>query len=262
MDGRVGCHGGECSIGPVTRRPSGLMTFAPEVERALIRSEPVVALESSILAHGLPAEIAPGVARECERRVRAAGAVPATIGVIDGTIYVGLADEHLDRLVAGGGVRKLGPRDLAAGVVSGGCGGTTVAGTLAVCEIAGIHFMATGGIGGAHRGWQRTADVSADLQELARTSVCVVCSGAKSLLDVAATLEMLESLGVPVVGYRTNSFPLFYVRESVHPVVDRVDDPATAAAANGFLSTIIRLSPLSVWWSGLRTLRKRLPPDT
>ena len=209
------------------------MVFAPEVERALIRSEPVVALESSIIAHGLPATVAPEVGRECEQRVRAAGAVPATIAVIDGTIHVGLADEQIERLASGEPVRKLGPRDLAAGVVSGGCGGTTVAGTLAVCEIAGIHFMATGGIGGAHRGWQRTADVSADLQELARTSVCVVCSGAKSLLDVPATLEMLESLGVPVVGYRTSTFPLFYVRDSAFPVVDRVDDPATAAAVAG-----------------------------
>jgi pseudouridylate synthase len=209
------------------------MVFAAEVERALIRSQPVVALESSIVAHGLPADVGPAVARECEARVRAAGAIPATVAVIDGTIHVGTADEHLERLVGGDGVRKLGPRDLAGGVISGGCGGTTVAGTLAVCEIAGIHFMATGGIGGAHRGWQRTADVSADLQELARTAVCVVCSGAKTLLDVPATLEMLESLGVPVVGYRTGSFPLFYVRDSPYPVVDRVDDPATAAAVAG-----------------------------
>jgi pseudouridylate synthase len=217
----------------VTRHPSGLLTIAPEVERALIRSEPVVALESSLVAHGLPPEIGPRVARESEQRVRAIGAVPATVAVIDGTVNVGLPDEHLDRLAYDADVRKLGPRDLAAGVISGGCGGTTVAGTLAVCQIAGIHFMATGGIGGAHRGWQQSGDISADLQELARTAVCVVCSGAKSLLDVRATLEMLESLGVPVVGYGTDSFPLFYVRDSPFAVVDRVDDPATAAAVAG-----------------------------
>ncbi|MGN6378675.1 MAG: pseudouridine-5'-phosphate glycosidase [Gaiellales bacterium] len=216
----------------MTRQPSGLLTIAPEVERALIRSEAVVALESSLVAHGLPADIGPGVARESERRVREAGAIPATIAVIDGTVHVGLEDGHLDRL-AHGEVRKLGPRDLAAGVISGGCGGTTVAGTLAVCQIAGIHFMATGGIGGAHRGWQETGDISADLQELARAAVCVVCSGAKSLLDVPATLEMLESLGVPVVGFGTDYFPLFYVRESRHVLVDRVDDPVTAAAVAG-----------------------------
>jgi pseudouridylate synthase len=217
----------------VTRQPSGLLTIAPEVERALIRSEPVVALESSLVAHGLPPDIGPRVARESEQRVREAGAVPATVAVIDGIVNVGLPDEHIDRLAGQADVRKLGPRDLAAAVVSGGCGGTTVAGTLAVCQIAGIHFMATGGIGGAHRGWQQTGDISADLQELARTAVCVVCSGAKSLLDVPATLEMLESLSVPVIGYGTDSFPLFYVRDSPYGVVDRVDDAATAAAVAG-----------------------------
>jgi pseudouridylate synthase len=217
----------------VTRQPSGLLTIAPEVERALIRSQPVVALESSLVAHGLPPEVGPQVARDSEQRVREVGAVPATVAVIDGTVCVGVEDEHLERLATEQDVRKLGPRDLAAGVVSGGCGGTTVAGTLAVCQIAGIHFMATGGIGGAHRGWQQTGDVSADLQELARTAVCVVCSGAKSLLDVPATLEMLESLGVPVIGYGIDYFPLFYVRESPYGVVYRVDDPLTAAAVAG-----------------------------
>lgn len=217
----------------MTRQPSGLLTIAPEVERALIRSEPVVALESSLVAHGLPRDVGPRVARESEQRVRKAGAVPATIAVIDGTVCVGVTDAHLERLAGGEDVRKLGPRDLAAGVVSGGCGGTTVAGTMAVCQIAGIHFMATGGIGGAHRGWQQSGDVSADLQELARAAVCVVCSGVKSLLDVPATLEMLESLGIPVIGYGTDNFPLFYVRESGYGVVDRVDDPLTAAAVAG-----------------------------
>jgi pseudouridine-5'-phosphate glycosidase len=214
----------------VTRQPSTLLTIAPEVEDALIRSAPVVALESSLIAHGLPADTGPAVAVESERRVRQAGAIPATIAVLGGSVRVGLAPDQIDSLAIGGSVRKIGPRDLAAGVISGVDGATTVAGTLAVCQIAGIHFMATGGIGGVHRGWQQTGDVSADLAELARTSVCVVCSGAKSILDVPATLERLESLGIPVVGYQTDRFPLFYTRDSAYRLHDRVDDPATLAA--------------------------------
>jgi pseudouridine-5'-phosphate glycosidase len=137
----------------------------------------------------------------------------------------------LARLAVEPDVRKVGPRDLATCAVSGAWGATTVAGTLAVCSVAGIHFMATGGIGGVHRGWAETRDVSADLDEIARTSVCVVCSGAKSLLDIPATLETLETLGVPLIGYRTDVFPLFYVRESGHPVPDRADDADAIAAA-------------------------------
>jgi len=209
------------------------MALAPEIERALIRSQPVVALESSVIAHGLPAPHNLEAAREVEERVRAAGAVPATVAVIDGVVRIGLADEELERLATEPQTRKVGPRDLAATVLSGECGGTTVGGTLAVCAISGIHFLATGGIGGVHRGWQQTGDISADLRELSGSPVCVVCSGAKSLLDVAATLELLETLGVPVVGFGTSSFPLFYVRESVHELTDRVDDPGTVAALVG-----------------------------
>ncbi|HUZ83373.1 MAG TPA: pseudouridine-5'-phosphate glycosidase, partial [Gaiellales bacterium] len=205
--------------------------LSPEIERALIRSQPVVALESSVIAHGLPAPANLDAAREVEQRVRAVGAVPATIAVIDGVVRIGLTDDELERLAAGGDdVRKVGPRDLAAAVVSGDCGATTVGGTLAVCAISGIHFLATGGIGGAHRGWQTSGDVSADLRELAACPVCVVCSGAKSLLDVGATLELLEALGVPVVGYRTSTFPLFYVAGSSHDVPDRAEDAATVAS--------------------------------
>jgi pseudouridine-5'-phosphate glycosidase len=206
------------------------MALAPEIERALIRSQPVVALESSVIAHGLPAPDNLEAARDVEQRVRDEGAVPATIAVIDGVVRIGLADEELERLATDPHTRKVGPRDLAAAVLSGDCGATTVGGTLAVCAISGIHFMATGGIGGAHRGWQQTGDVSADLRELSGSPVCVVCSGAKSLLDVPATLELLETLGVPVVGYATSSFPLFYVRDSPYALSDRVDDPATVAA--------------------------------
>jgi pseudouridine-5'-phosphate glycosidase len=207
------------------------MEMTPEVERALIRSEPVVALESSVVAHGLPPDIGPDAAREAQQRVRDAGAVPATIAVLDGAVRVGLDDAAIDRLAHDDDVRKVGGRDLATCAVSGQSGATTVAGTLAVCAMAGIHFMATGGIGGVHRGWERTLDVSADLTEIGRTEVCVVCSGAKSLLDIPATLELLETRGVPVIGFRTDTFPLFYVTESSHGLTDRADDAETVAAA-------------------------------
>ena len=207
------------------------MEMTAEVERALIRSQPVVALESSVIAQGLPPEIAPDVAREAQERVRASGAVPATIAILDGAVRVGLDELAIDRLAHEEGVRKVGGRDLATCAVSGQSGATTVAGTLAVCTMAGIHFMATGGIGGVHRGWERTLDVSADLTELGRTEVCVVCSGAKSLLDIPATLELLETRGVPVIGFGTDTFPLFYVTESAHALADRADDAGTIAAA-------------------------------
>jgi pseudouridine-5'-phosphate glycosidase len=215
----------------MTRHPSGLMQMTAEVERALIRSEPVVALESSVIAQGLPPEIAPAAAREAQERVRDRGAIPATIAIIDGIVRVGLDDAAIDRLAHDEHVRKVGGRDLATCAVGGGCGATTVAGTLAVCAMAGIHFMATGGIGGVHRGWERSLDVSADLTEAGRTEVCIVCSGAKSLLDIPATLEMLETRGIPIIGYRTDTFPLFYVTGSAHALADRADDAETIAAA-------------------------------
>jgi pseudouridylate synthase len=213
----------------VTRGFTGLLMLSPEVERALIRSQPVVALETSLVAHGLPQPHGLEAARRCEQRVREAGAVPATIAVLDGAVRVGLKEQELEVLAASDHVRKVGPRDLAPAVVSGQPGATTVAGTLAVCRIAGIHFMATGGIGGVHRAWQESRDISADLFEITFAAVCVVCSGAKSLLDVAATLEELETRGIPVIGYGTDRFPLFYQRESGHRLVDRVDDAATVA---------------------------------
>jgi pseudouridine-5'-phosphate glycosidase len=207
------------------------MEMTAEVERALIRSQPVVALESSVIAQGLPPDIGPDAAREAQQRVRDAGAIPATIAVLDGAVRVGVDDAAIDRLAHDDDVRKVGGRDLATCAVSGQSGATTVAGTLAVCAMAGIHFMATGGIGGVHRGWERTLDVSADLTEIGRTEVCVVCSGAKSLLDIPATLELLETRGVPVIGFRTDTFPLFYVTESSHGLTDRADDAETVAAA-------------------------------
>jgi pseudouridylate synthase len=186
----------------------------------------VVALETTLVAHGFPPGEGIEVALESERRVREAGAVPATIGVLEGEIRVGLSDEELDRFTAE--ARKVGPRDLAGCVVSGETGATTVGGTLAVCRQAGIRFMGTGGIGGVHRG--NRLDVSADLLELSRTPAVVVSSGAKSLLDVEATAEMLETLGVPTLGYHTDTMPRFYDAEGGPPVSQRVESVDEAAA--------------------------------
>ncbi len=203
--------------------------ISPEIQRALTRSEPVVGLESSLIAHSLPETSGPEVARECEERVRAGGALPATVAVIDGQIHVGLDEAQIERLSTEPLVRKVGPRDLGSAIVSRMCGATTVAGTMAVCRVAGIHFLSTAGIGGAHRGWATSGDVSADILELGTSPVCVVCSGARSFLDTAATLELLETYGVPVIGYGIDHFPLYYARESDRELVDRADDPRTVA---------------------------------
>jgi pseudouridylate synthase len=186
----------------------------------------VVALETTIVAHGFPPGEGTAVGLESERRVREAGAVPATIGVLDGEIRVGLSAEELERFRPE--ARKLGPRDLAACVASGETGATTAGGTLAVCRQAGIRFMGTGGIGGVHRGDR--FDVSADLLLLATTQVVVVSSGVKSLLDVEATSELLESLGVPVLGYRTDTLPRFYDAGGGPPVSQRLESVEDAAA--------------------------------
>jgi len=180
----------------------------------------VVALETTLVAHGFPAGEGVAVGLEAERRVRAAGAVPATIGVLDGKIRVGLSEEELARFDR---------RDLAACVVQGAVGATTVGGTLAVCRTVGIRFMGTGGLGGVHRGFPHPPDVSADLGELARTNALVVCAGIKSLLDVPATLEVLETLGVPVLGFRTDTLPLFYSAHGGPPVPARVESASEAA---------------------------------
>jgi pseudouridine-5'-phosphate glycosidase len=186
----------------------------------------VVALETTLVAHGFPPGEGIDVALESERRVREAGAVPATIGVLDGEIRVGLSEEELDRFTAE--ARKVGPRDLAGCVVSGETGATTVGGTLAVCRQTGIKFMGTGGIGGVHRG--NRLDVSADLLQLSRTPAVVVSSGAKSLLDVEATAEVLETLGVPTLGYRTDTLPRFYDAQGGPAVSQRVESVDEAAA--------------------------------
>ena len=204
-----------------------LIQLSDEVRTALEEGTPVVALETTIVAHGFPAPDGVGVGLEMERAVREAGATPATIGVVDGRIRVGLADDELERFDSR--ARKLGPRDLAACAVAGDLGATTVGGVLAVSRIAGISFMGTGGIGGVHRGYPAPPDVSADLIALVSSPVLVACSGAKSLLDIPATMEYLETLGIPVLGYRTDTLPLFYSATGGPAVSQRVDDAGTAA---------------------------------
>src|SRR5439155_11060530 len=196
-----------------------------EVADELGRRGPVVALETTLVAHGFPPGEGLAVGLEAERRVREAGAVPATVGVLDGAVRIGLSAAELERFTDE--ARKVGPRDLAACVVQGAVGATTVGGTLAACRVAGIGFMATGGIGGVHRGDR--LDISADLGELARTEALVTCSGVKSLLDVPATAELLETLGVPVLGFRTDELPLFYTARGGPPVSARVESAEQAA---------------------------------
>jgi pseudouridine-5'-phosphate glycosidase len=196
-----------------------------EVEEAIRGRRPVVALETTLVAHGFPPGEGLPVALESERRVHDAGAVPATVGVLDGSVCIGLSESELERFTPE--ARKAGPRDLAACAAQGAVGATTVGGTLAACRAAGIGFMATGGIGGVHRG--ERLDVSADLGELGRTEVLVVCAGVKSLLDVPATAELLESLGVPVLGFRTDDLPLFYTARGGPPVSARVESAEEAA---------------------------------
>jgi pseudouridine-5'-phosphate glycosidase len=170
------------------------------------------------------------VGLEAQAQVRSAGAVPATVGVLDGSVVVGLTEAEIDRFgEAGHEARKTGPRDLAACAVQGALGATTVGGTLAACRMAGIRFLGTGGIGGVHRGLAERLDISADLAELARTPALVVSSGVKSLLDVPATAELLETLGVPSLGYRTDELPLFYSAGVGPPVSTRVESVADAA---------------------------------
>jgi pseudouridylate synthase len=204
-----------------------VIQLAPEVRSALETGRAVVALETTLVAHGFPEGEGLDVARAAEQRVRDAGAVPATVGVLEGRVQVGLAAGELERFAAAGdSARKAGPRDLAFCVAEGVLGATTVGGTLAVCSAAGIRFLGTGGIGGVHRGFAERPDVSADLGELARASVLVVSSGVKSLLDVTATLEILEALGIPVVAWQAETLPLFYTAEG-GPAA-----PATVATAD------------------------------
>ena len=206
------------------------MRIAAEVAEALAGGRPVVALESTLIAHGLPSPRNLDVAHRLQAAVRAAGAVPATIAVVDGETRVGLDDDALELVASADDVVKCGVRDLAVVAARGGHGATTVASTAWLAARAGIRVFATGGLGGVHHGARETWDESADLDTLARVGVAVVCSGVKSILDVGATLERLETLGVTVLGYATDRFPGFYVHDSGFPVPWRVDSPEEVAA--------------------------------
>ncbi|GAA3396835.1 pseudouridine-5'-phosphate glycosidase [Streptomyces roseoviridis] len=200
-----------------------------EVREALHEGHPVVALESTIIAHGLPRPRNLTVARELEALVRDGGAVPATIAVVDGTVRIGLDEAGLARIAEDPSVRKLGHRDLAPALATGATGATTVSATALLADTAGIRVFATGGLGGVHREWAETQDESADLRLLAQVGVTVVCAGVKSILDVPATLQRLETLGVTVVGYGTETFPGFYLTSSGERVDWTVGTPQGVA---------------------------------
>lgn len=190
------------------------LSITPEIEEAIKAGKPVVALESTILSHGMPFPQNMEFAHKVEEIVRAEGAIPATTAIIGGKLKVGLTSKELDLMCKGEGVGKVSRRDVAVYLATGKTGATTVATTMMIAAMAGIKVFATGGIGGVHRGATETMDISADLQELANTPVAVVCAGAKSLLDLGLTLEYLETFGVPVLGLRTDDFPAFYCRSS------------------------------------------------
>lgn len=209
---------------------SHYLAISTEVQAALEAQRPVVALESTVIAHGLPYPANLEIARNMEAAIRAEGAVPATIGIHDGKIVIGLSAAEVEQLATAEHVLKVSRRDLATALATRQLGATTVAGTMLCASLAGIRFFATGGIGGVHRGAETSMDISADLTELSRTPVLVVCAGAKSILDLDLTLEYLETQGVPVLGWQTGEFPAFYVRSSGRALQQRVDDPALLAA--------------------------------
>ncbi|MES9522166.1 pseudouridine-5'-phosphate glycosidase [Streptomyces capoamus] len=207
-----------------------VLVVSEEVREAIDARRPVVALESTIIAHGLPRPRNLRVALELEEAVRREGAVPATVAVLDGRPRVGLDKQQLERVASEDGIRKLGHRDLPLAVAAGASGATTVSATAQLASLAGVRVFATGGLGGVHREWTVTQDESADLGLLARTRITVVCAGVKSILDVPATLQRLETLGVAVAGYGTDRFPGFYLSDSGHPVDWRLDTPEQVAA--------------------------------
>jgi pseudouridine-5'-phosphate glycosidase len=207
--------------------PLEMISISPEVKAAIRRHTPVVALETAVVTHGLPYPINLQLAGELEAIVRESGALPATIGLINGIIHTGLSHEQLVQLSESKQARKISQRDFGPAMVTHSDGGTTVAGTAIVAHAAGIHVFATGGIGGIHRG--APFDISADLPVLARTPIVVVCAGAKAILDIPATLEYLETMGVPVLGYQTDNFPAFYSTSSGSPVSQRADSPELVA---------------------------------
>jgi pseudouridine-5'-phosphate glycosidase len=239
--------------------------IAEEVRTALAAGRPVVALESTLLAHGLPPGRNQKVAERLERTVREHGAVPATVAVLDGHPTIGLSPAELARVCdPAAGLVKLSRRDLAPATALRRSGATTVAGTAALAASVGIAVFATGGLGGVHRGARDTWDVSADLGVLATTPILVVCSGVKSVLDIGATLEVLETGSVPVLGYRTDRFPAFYLRESDFDVPWRVDTPAEVAAvfaAHRKLGGVVLANPIPVEHELDRALHDQLLAD-
>ena len=227
------------------RRAAGrFLDVSRPVTDALAASVPVVALESTLIAHGLPYPLNLETVREMMGAIEREGAVPAVIAVLDGRVRVGLDAAELERVGCDDGIVKAGARDIPSLVAAGASGATTVAGTMLCAHLAGIEVFATGGIGGVHRGASSTFDVSADLCELARTPVAVVCSGAKSILDVPATLEKLESLGVPVVGLATERFPAFHVRDAGLPAPHSVHDAQEAARVTAAVLSLERTGVL------------------
>ncbi len=209
-----------------------LLDIAPEVQAALAQGQAVVALESTIISHGMPYPQNVQTALRVEAEARAHGAVPATVAIVQGRLKAGLSGADIERLGrAGHAVAKVSRRDMAFVVAAGADGATTVAATMRIAALAGIRVFATGGIGGVHRGAEHSFDISADLQELAQTPVAVVCAGAKSILDLRLTLEYLETQGVPVVGYQTDALPAFFTRESGFKVDYRLDSAQAIAAA-------------------------------
>ena len=205
------------------------LSVTPEVQQALRENKPVVALESTILSHGMPYPQNLEFGRQVERIIREEGAVPATIAILDGKMKVGLNEQELERMCRADGIGKVSRRDLATYLATGMPGATTVTTTMIIAAYAGIRFFATGGIGGVHRGAETTMDISADLQELANTPVCVICAGAKSILDLGLTLEYLETNGVPVLGLRTDELPAFYCRTSGFKLDYNCPDEETVA---------------------------------
>jgi pseudouridine-5'-phosphate glycosidase len=206
------------------------LTYTEEVRQALENNRPIVALETTIISHGMPYPQNIEMAKEVEQIIRDNGAVPATIGIMNGQIKIGLTASEIEEFATNQSVEKVSRRDFPYVLATGKIGATTVAGTMIAAQLAGIHVFATGGIGGVHREGEVTWDVSADLTELAQTNVAVVCSGAKSILDLGRTLEYLETQGVPVVGFRCDEFPSFYSRESGYGVDFRLDTPEQVAA--------------------------------
>lgn len=206
------------------------LTLSDEVQAALKTEQAIVALESTVIAHGLPYPHNLEVAQAMESAIRDEGAVPATVGIHEGNIVIGLSPTEIERLGKAESVLKVSRRDLAVALATKQLGATTVAGTMLCASMAGIRFFATGGIGGVHRGAESSMDISADLTELARTPVLVACAGAKSILDLDLTLEYLETQGVPVLGWQTDEFPAFYVRSSGRRLSHRVDDVQSMAA--------------------------------